>query len=268
MQVNKQLCLVSRRKAKATLIFSSFLGTYKVIVDKTKDTSCRLKVHDKPLSIVEQLHLVDATDDGNSVDESTPFELLIRYNKPVKNVLLLRDTKRVASDKHMQIVYEDNSTCVRMRFDAAQPDDQGKYETTVKDSTIADKDGLRSAAVKIVIKPLPVLFTSDIQVSTDDLKNIPEKTELILTTTVNQEKGKVKWFFNDKEIKDDQNHKVTMKNLQRQLTIKSSAIADSGVYAVRSDDDERTVELTVTGNEETHCFSVSSETTFSAHLCS
>ena len=248
--------LVFRGKAKATWFVFSFLGTYKVTVDKTKDTSCRLKVHDKPLSIVEQLHLVDATDDSNSVDENSPFELFIRYNKPVKNVLLLRDTKRVPSDKHVQLVYEDNSTCVRIRFDAAQADDQGKYETTVKDSTIADKDGLRSAATKIVVKPLPVLFTSDIQVSTDDLKNIPEKTELILTTTINQEKGKVKWFLNEKEIKDDQNHKVTTKNLQRQLTIKSSAIADSGVYAVRSDDDERTVELTVTGNGESRFFPV------------
>lgn len=204
-------------------------------------------MHDKPLAIVEQLHLVDAADDSNTVDETSPFELLIRYNKPVKNVVVNRDGKRVPADKHMQVVYEDESSTVRIRFDAAQPDDKGKYETTVKDSTVTDKDGLRSQPVTITVKPLPVLFTSEIQVSVPDKDNIPEKTEVVLTVTVNQEKGKVKWFLNDKEIKDDQNHKITTKNLQRQLTIKSSAIADSGNYAVRSDDDERTVEVTIKG---------------------
>ncbi|CAF3858623.1 unnamed protein product, partial [Adineta steineri] len=220
-------------------------GTYKVTVDKTKDSSTRLKVHDKPLSIIEQLHLVDATDDSNTVNENSPFELLIRYNKPVKNLVLNRDSKRVPADKHIQIIYEDDSSSVRIRFDAAQPDDKGKYETLVKDSTITDKDGLRSQSVVIIIKPLPVLFTSDIQVSAADKDNIPEKTEVILTTTINQEKGKVKWFLNNKEIKEDQNHKITIKNLQRQLTLKSSVIADTGIYSVKSDDDERTIEITI-----------------------
>ncbi|CAF3800634.1 unnamed protein product, partial [Rotaria magnacalcarata] len=219
---------------------------YKVTVDKTNDTSTRLKVHDKPLSIIEQLHLVDATDDNNTVSENSPFELLIRYNKSVKNVVLNRDNKRVSIDKHTQIIYEDNSSSVRIRFDAAQPDDKGKYETIVKDSTVMNKDGLRSQSVTILVKPLPVLFTTDIQVSVSDQNNIPEKTELILTTTINQEKGKIKWFFNNKEIKDDQNHKIIVKNLQRQLIIKSTAIADSGIYNAKSDDDERTVELTIT----------------------
>jgi membrane carboxypeptidase/penicillin-binding protein PbpC len=163
----------------------------------------------------------------------------------VKNVVLNRDNKRVPFDKHVQINYEDESTAVRIRFDAAQPDDKGKYDTTVKDSTISDKDGLRSQSVVINIKPLPVLFTSDIQVSAKDKDNIPEKNEVTLTTTINQEKGKVKWFLNDKEIKEDQNHKIVVKNLQRQLVIKSTAIADSGVYSVKSDDDQRTVEITV-----------------------
>ncbi|CAF4334789.1 unnamed protein product, partial [Adineta steineri] len=222
-------------------------GTYKVTVDKTKDTSTRLKVHDKPLSIIEQLHLVDATDDSNTVNENSPFELFIRYNKPVKNLVLNRDSKRVPADKHIQIIYEDDSSSVRIRFDAAQPDDKGKYETLVKDSTITDKDGLRSQSVVIIIKPVPVLFTSDIQVSAADKDNIPEKTEVILTATINQEKGKVKWFLNNKEIKEDQNHKITIKNLQRQLTLKSSVIADTGIYSVKSDDDERTMEITIKG---------------------
>ncbi|CAF3108577.1 unnamed protein product [Rotaria sp. Silwood2] len=220
-------------------------GVYKVTVDKTKDTSVRLKVHDKPLSIVEQLHLVDAKDNNNTVSENLPFELFIRYNKPVKNVVLNRDNKRVPIDKHTQIIYEDNSTSVRIRFDAAQPDDKGKYETVVKDSTVTNKDGLRSQSVTIIVKPLPVLFTSDIQVSTPDINNIPEKTELTLTTTINQEKGKIKWFLNNKEIKEDQNHKIIVKNLQRQLIIKSTLIADSGIYSAKSDDDERTIELTI-----------------------
>ncbi|CAF3613953.1 unnamed protein product, partial [Rotaria sordida] len=220
-------------------------GVYKVTVDKTKDTSTRLKVHDKPLAIIEQLHLVDAKDDTNTVSENLPFELFIRYNKPVKNVVLNRDNKRVPIDKHTQIIYEDNSTSVRIRFDAAQPDDKGKYETIVKDSTVTNKDGLRSQSVTINVKPLPVLFTSDIQVSTSDINNIPEKIELILTTTINQEKGKIKWFLNNKEIKEDQNHKIIVKNLQRQLIIKSTVIADSGIYSAKSDDDERTVELTI-----------------------
>ncbi|CAF1170329.1 unnamed protein product [Rotaria sordida] len=220
-------------------------GVYKVTVDKTKDTSTRLKVHDKPLAIIEQLHLVDAKDDTNTVSENLPFELFIRYNKPVKNVVLNRDNKRVPIDKHTQIIYENNSTSVRIRFDAAQPDDKGKYETIVKDSTVTNKDGLRSQSVTINVKPLPVLFTSDIQVSTSDINNIPEKIELILTTTINQEKGKIKWFLNNKEIKEDQNHKIIVKNLQRQLIIKSTVIADSGIYSAKSDDDERTVELTI-----------------------
>jgi membrane carboxypeptidase/penicillin-binding protein PbpC len=204
-----------------------------------------LKVHDKPLQIIEQLHLVDATDDTNTVEENSPFELVIRYNKPVKNVVLNRDSKRLPFDKHVQINYEDNSTSVRIRFDAAQLDDKAKYETLVKDSTITDKDGLRSQSVSIIVKSLPVLFTSDIQVSSPDKDNIPEKTEVTLTTTINQEKGKVKWFLNNKEIKEDQNHKITIKILQRQLTIKSTVIADSGVYSVKSDDDERTIEITI-----------------------
>ncbi|CAF4456271.1 unnamed protein product, partial [Adineta steineri] len=143
----------------------------------------------------------------------------------------------------IQIIYEDDSSSVRIRFDAAQPDDKGKYETLVKDSTITDKDGLRSQSVVIIVKPVPVLFTSDIQVSTADKDNIPEKTEVILTATINQEKGKVKWFLNNKEIKEDQNHKITIKNLQRQLTLKSSVIADTGIYSVKSDDDEQTIEI-------------------------
>ncbi|CAF4859421.1 unnamed protein product, partial [Rotaria sp. Silwood1] len=221
-------------------------GVYKVTVDKTKDTSTRLKVHDKPLSIIEQLHLVDAKDDNNTVSENLPFELFIRYNKPVKNVVLNRDNKRVPIDKHTQIIYEDNSSSVRIRVDAAQPDDKGKYETIVKDSTVTNKDGLRSQSVTIIVKPLPVLFTSDIQVSAPNRNNIPEKTELTLTTTINQEKGKIKWFLNNKEIKEDQNHKIIVKNLQRQLIIKSTLIADSGIYSAKSDDDERTIELTIT----------------------
>lgn len=229
-------------------IESFCLGIYKVVVDKTKDTSARLKIHDKPLLIVEQLHLADAIDDSNTVIETSPFELLIRYNKAVKNVVLNRDTKRVTLDKHIQILYEDNASTVRIRFDAAQPDDKGKYETIVKDSTIAAKDGLRSQSVTILIKQLPVLFTSDIQVSAPDTNNIPEKTELTLTTAVNQEKGKIKWFLNDKEIKEDQNHKIIVKNLQRQLIIKFTAIADSGIYTAKSDDDKRTIELTVKGS--------------------
>ncbi len=228
-------------------IHFSFLGTYKITVDKTKDTSTRLKIHDKPLSIIEQLHLVDATDDSNTIEETSPFELFIRYNKPVKNVVLNRDNKRIPFDKHIQIIYEDDLSSVRIHFDAAQSDDKGKYETLVKDSTITDKDGLRSQSVSITIKPLPVLFTSDIQLSSPDKDNIPEKSEVILTTTINQEKGKVKWFLNDKEIKEDQNHKITIKNLQRQLTIKSTGIVDSGIYSVKSDDDQRTIELTIKG---------------------
>jgi membrane carboxypeptidase/penicillin-binding protein PbpC len=165
----------------------------------------------------------------------------------VKNVVLNRDSKRVPSDKHIQIIYEDNSSSVRIRFDAAQLDDKGKYETVVKDSTITDKDGLRSQSVTVTVKPLPVLFTSDIQVSAPDVNNIPEKSEVVLTTTINQEKGKVKWFLNNKEIKEDQTHKITVKNLQRQLTLKSAVIADSGVYSVKSEDDERTVEITIQG---------------------
>lgn len=223
-----------------------FSGIYKVTVDKAKDTSTRLKVHEKPLSIVEQLHLVDATD-NNTVTENSPFELLIRYNKPVKNVVLNRDNKRVSIDKHAQIIYEDNSSSVRIRFDAAQPDDKGKYETIVKDSTVTNKEGLRSQSVPITVKPLPVLFTSDIQVSASDKNNIPEKTELILTTAINQEKGKIKWFLNGKEIKDDQNHKIIVKNLQRQLIIKSTVTGDTGIYSAKSDDDERSVELIIKG---------------------
>ena len=46
-----------------------------------------------------------------------------------------------------------------------------------------------SQSVVINIKPLPVLFTSDIQVSAKDKDNIPEKNEVTLTTTINQEKG-------------------------------------------------------------------------------
>jgi membrane carboxypeptidase/penicillin-binding protein PbpC len=225
------------------------LGTYKVTVDKSKDTSTRLKVHEKRLEIIEQLHLIDSTDDKNDVDETLPFELFIRYNKPVKNVVLHRDSKRVPTDKHIQIVYEDDATAVRIRFDAAQVDDQGKYECIVKDPTISEKDGLRSDSVLIKVRPLPVLFTSDIETLCDDKENIREKQQVILTTNINQEKGKVKWFFNNKEIKDDGNHKITTKNCQRQLTIKSSSIADSGLYAVRSDDDERTVELTIKGKD-------------------
>ena len=214
-------------------------------VDKNKDTSTRLKVHDKPLEIVEQLHLVNPPNESNTIEETSPFELRIRYNKPVKNVGLNRDNKRVPFDKHVQISYEEDSIVVRIRFDAAQPDDKGKYDTTVKDSTISDRDGLRSQAVVIQIKALPVLFTSDIQVSTKDKDNIPEKTEVTLTTSINQEKGKVKWFLNEKEIKEDLNHKIIMKNLQRQLIIKSSTLPDSGTYAVKSDDDQRTVEITI-----------------------
>lgn len=216
-------------------------------MDKNKDSSTRLKVHDKPLTIVEQLHLVDAPDESNTIEENSPFALFIRYNKPVKNVVLNRDNKRVPVDKHVQIIYEDDSTAVRIRFDAAQPDDKGKYETTVKDSTISDRDGLRSQSVVIQIKALPVLFTSDIQVSAKDKDNIPEKTEVTLTTTINQEKGKVKWFVNDKEIKEDQNHKIIVKSLQRQLLIKSSTTTDSGTYTVKSDDDQRTVQITIKG---------------------
>ena len=172
---------------------------------------------------------------------------MIRYNKPVKNVVLNRDNKRVPSDKRIQITYEDDSSVVRIRVDSAQLDDKGKYETTVKDSTISDKDGLRSQSVTINIKSLPILFTSDIEVAPKDKDNIPEKNEITLTTTLNQEKGKVKWFVNDKEIKDDQNHKIVAKNLQRQLIIKSSTTTDSGVYSVKSDDDQRTVEITIKG---------------------
>ncbi len=186
-------------------------------------------------------------DDKNTIEENSPFQLFIRYNKPVKNVVLNRDNKRIPFDKHIQINYEENSTAVRIHFDAAQSDDKGKYDTTVKDSTISDKDGLRSQSVMINIKPLPILFTSDIQVSAKDKDNIPEKNEISLTTTINQEKGKVKWFLNDKEIKEDQNHKIIIKNLQRQLIIKSSAIADSGIYSVKSEDDQRTIEITIKG---------------------
>ncbi|UJR34153.1 hypothetical protein I4U23_021560 [Adineta vaga] len=224
------------------------VGTYKVTIDKTKDSSTRLKVHDKPLTIIEQLHLVNALDDNNTVNETSSFDLFIRYNKPVKNLVLNRDNKRLPADKHIQILYEDDSSSVRIRFDAAQPDDKGKYETIVKDSTITDKDGLRSQSVTITIKPLPVLFTSDIEISSADKDNIPEKTEVILTTTINQEKGKIKWFLNDKEIKEDQNHKITIKNLQRQLTIKSTVLTDSGVYSVKSEDDQRTIEITIKDN--------------------
>jgi membrane carboxypeptidase/penicillin-binding protein PbpC len=223
------------------------LGTYKVTVDKTKDSTTRLKVHDKPLTIIEQLHLVNAPNEQNTIEETSPFELFIRYNKPVKNLVLNRDNKRIPFDKHIQINYEDDSSAVRIRFDAAQLDDKGKYDTIVKDSTINDKDGLRSQSVVINIKSLPVLFTSDIQVSAKDKDNIPEKNEVTLTTTINQEKGKVKWFLNDKEIKEDQNHKILVKNLQRQLVIKSSAIADSGIYSVKSEDDQRTIEITIKG---------------------
>ena len=220
------------------------LGTYKLTVDKSKDSSARLKVHDKPLSIVEQLHLVDGKE---TIDEGSPFELFIRYNKPVKNVLLNRNTKRLPADKRVQFTYEDNATAVRIRFETAQADDQGQYDTTVKDSSIADKDGLRSDSVTIKIKPLPVLFTSEINVSVKDTENIPEKKEVVLTVNVNQEKGKVKWFLNDQEVKDDANHKIVAKNLQRQLTIKSTSLADSGLYAARTDDDERTVQLKIQG---------------------
>ena len=223
------------------------LGVYKVTVDKTKDTSTQLKVHDKPLSIVEELHLVDATDDSNTVDENSPFQLSIRYNKPVKNVVLNHDNKRVSFDKHTQIVYEDNATSVRIRFDAARLDDKGKYETTVKDLTVTNKDGLRSQTVTINVKSLPVLFTSDIQVSASDKDNIPEKNEVVLTTTINQEKGKIKWYLNNKEIKENQNHKIIVKNLQRQLIIKSTHMDDTGTYSVKSDDDERTIEITIKG---------------------
>jgi membrane carboxypeptidase/penicillin-binding protein PbpC len=149
--------------------------------------------------------------------------------------------------KHTQINYEDNSSSVTIRFDAAQLDDKGKYETTVKDSTINDKDGLRSQSVTINVKPLPVLFTSDIEVSAKDKDNIPEKIEVTLTTKINQEKGKVKWFLNDKEIKEDQNHKIIVKNSQRQLIIKSSGIVDSGIYSVKSEDDQRTIQITIKG---------------------
>ena len=239
---------------KRNRLFFVYLGTYKVTVDKTKDSTTRLKVHDKPLSIVEQLHLVNPPDQTNTIEENSSFQLFIRYNKPVKNVVLNRDSKRVPSDKRIQINYEDDSTAVRIRFDAAQLDDKGKYETTVRDSTIADKDGLRSQTVVINVKSLPVLFTSEIQVSAKDKDNIPEKTEVTLTISINQEKGKVKWFLNDKEIKEDQNHKVVVKNLQRQLVIKSSVTADSGVYAVKSEDDQRTVELTIKGKFNSSVF--------------
>jgi len=197
--------------------------------------------------IIEQLHLINSKDENNVIEENSPFDLVIRYNKPVKNLVLNRDNKRVPSDKRIQIIYEDNSSSVRIHFDIAQLDDKGKYETIVKDSTITDKDGLRSQSVIINIKSLPVLFTSDIEVSANDKDNIPEKSEIILTTTINQEKGKIKWFLNDKEIKDDQNHKIIVKNLQRQLIIKSSGIIDSGIYTVKSDDDQRTIEITIKG---------------------
>lgn len=245
MQVNDQqdMSLFSQ----CLLLKSFVLGTYKVTVDKNKDTTARLKVHEKTLEIVEQLHLVNPSDDQNTVLEGSTFELFIRYNKPVKNVVLNRDNKRVPGDKRIQTIYEDNNTAVRIRVDSAQADDKGKYETLVKDSTIADRDGLRSQAVVIIIKPGPVLFTSDIQVTPKDKDNIPEKSEITLTVTVNQEKGKVKWFLNDQEIKDDTNHKMTAKNLQRQLVIKSGTSVDSGLYAVRTDDDERTIEITIKG---------------------
>jgi hypothetical protein len=232
-------------KVHLTNVKSDDAGTYKVTVDKTKDSSTRLKIHDKPLIIIEQLHLINPKDENNIIEENSPFDLVIRYNKPVKNLVLNRDNKRVPSDKRIQIIYEDNSSSVRIHFDVAQLDDKGKYETIVKDSTITDKDGLRSQSVIINVKSLPVLFTSDIEVSANDKDNIPEKSEVILTTNINQEKGKIKWFLNDKEIKDDQNHKIIVKNLQRQLIIKSSGIIDSGIYTVKSDDDQRTIEITI-----------------------
>jgi len=199
--------------------------------------------------IIEQLHLINPIDENNTIQENSPFDLIIRYNKPVKNLILNRDNKRIPSDKRIQIIYEDNSSTVRIHFDLAQLDDKGIYQTIVKDSTITDKDGLKSQSLSINIKSLPVLFTSDIEISAKDKDNIPEKNEIILTTNINQEKGKVKWFLNDKEIKDDQNHKIIIKNLQRQLIIKSSAIADSGIYTVKSDDDQRTIQITIKGKE-------------------
>ena len=248
---NKPLSSVEIQRDGPTLrillknVKSDDAGTYKVTIDKTKDSTARLKVHDKPLVIVEQLHLVNPPNESNTIEETSPFELFIRYNKPIKNVVLNQNTKRVPFDKHVQINYEDDSTAVRIRFDAAQLDDKGKYDTTVKDSTISNRDGLRSETVTIDIKSLPILFTSDIEVSAKDKDNIPEKNEITLTTTINLEKGKVKWFFNDKEIKDDQNHKIVSKNLQRQLIIKSTTVKDSGVYTVKTDDDQRTIEITI-----------------------
>lgn len=212
-----------------------------------KDSSVRLKVHEKKLEIIEQLHLVEAVNNENRVDETSSFDLLIRYNKPVKNVLLHRDGRRLSLDKHIQMIYEENASIVRIHFDAAQATDKGKYETTVKDTTITDRDGLKSQSVTIEIKPLPVLFTSDITASVSNVENIPEKTDITLTTTINQEKGKVKWFLNDQEIKEDLNHKSQAKNLQRQLIIKASTVKDSGVYSARTDDDQRTIELTIKG---------------------
>ena len=218
-----------------------------MIVNNSKESAARLKVHDKPLTIIEQLHFVDSIDNENFVEENSPFDLLIRYNKPVKNVLVHRDGKRLSLDKHIQTIYEDNSSTVRIRFDAAQLTDKGKYETIVKDSTITDRDGLRSQAVQINIKPQPILFTSDIVASPPDTDNIPEKTEVTLTTTINQDKGKVKWFFNDQEIKEDSNHKLVAKNLQRQLILKSASLKDSGNYSARIENDQRSIELTIKG---------------------
>ncbi|CAF1220457.1 unnamed protein product, partial [Didymodactylos carnosus] len=220
-------------------------GTYKVTVDKTKETTTRLKVKELQLKIVEQLHLVD--NDSNEIGETNPFEMSIKYNKPVKSVVLNKDGKRVptTTDKHVQISYEDDNTTVRIQFDKAVVDDKGKYETVVRDSTISDKDGLKSSSLTITVKPLPILFTSDINVSSPNKDNIPEKSDVILTTTINQPNGKVKWFLNDKEIKEDQQHKITVNGQQRQLTLKATIIGDSGIYSARTDDDERTVELTI-----------------------
>ncbi|XP_067459175.1 obscurin-like protein 1 isoform X14 [Thunnus thynnus] len=158
-----------------------------------------------------------------SIEAGCPLVLQCVVSDPEADVCWYKDEMQLISNSGLEIHSEGNTRTIVVQ--SAELCHSGVYRCTTLDDTMD---------FQVEIKAPPVTFAD---IPEEDLfKSVVEQEQLALSCEVTRADGVVQWYKDGTEIQPSNNITIQAEDTQRNLTIHSAELSDSGTYTCRAGD--------------------------------
>ncbi|XP_071341534.1 obscurin isoform X9 [Trachinotus anak] len=166
------------------------------------------------------------------VEAGCPIKLQCEVSEPTAQVYWHKDGEQLPPKSEYEIQTKENLRALVIQ--SAEVTHSGVYSCEAADDHIE---------FKVDVAAPPVTFAD---IPEEDLfKSVVEKEQLVLSCKVSRTDGAVQWYKDGTEMQPSNNVTIRAEDTQRNLTIHSAQLSDTGTYTCRTGDNVLIFKVTI-----------------------